>query len=842
MIYLDDLRNATGGQLFGDASADRFTSFCRDVNLVKPGSLYIALRTETGDGHRLIEQAVKAGAAGVLCQEPPTCDVSRVTVVLVGDTTVALGQWAAYVLRQYGTTVIGVAGLLGKSRACEAISAVLSTRYSVYQSRHNLSGQYDLLLNLGDLTEEHQVAVLELKGRYPGETSRLLTIIRPQLAVITSTNPAGQLQGWRRSDDARWEAQQVLEALPENGTAVLNADDEQVLELRRFSRGDRLTYGQRVGERITTADLLAYNIAHYLDRTAFDLRYDKQVLRNCHLPVLARTGLSASLAALSVGLLFDIPLEDGLRALSDLSSLPGRLRLLEGVRGSFLVDDTAGTTPVAIMAALEWLAGVDTGGRGKIIVLGSPDERDEETMHAYMEIGLKVSQSIDFLVACGEMACVAGRAAQRAGMSSAQMTLLYDTSKVADVVLGYLASPGDLVLVTGGQRVQMEPVAQRLLKNPAAGEWGTIPNKRALGPVRRDPEWSSWIELDLEAVAHNIQQFRQRLRSGLETMAVVEANAYGHGVAQVATAALSSGVTMLGVSSLGEGVELRRWGIEAPILILGHVLPQGMWQAITHDLTVSLYDAEEMHALAQAARGLGRVAKVHLCIDTDTEEMGIPWERAASLTRELVRLEVLEIDGLYASFSRLENGGQERYGREQLARFTAVYNSLHASGLRIPRVHADSIIAVTMPEDYLTMARVGHVLLGIDPLAGSSYSMSLHPVLSWKTRVTQIKVLSNKEQIATISVGYADGLRAVPDSPIKVLLKGQRASVVGRPGANRSMIYVSNLTDAQVGDEVVLIGWQGRDEIGVSEVAHHLGVTILEAFCAISDCVPRMVM
>jgi alanine racemase len=327
-------------------------------------------------------------------------------------------------------------------------------------------------------------------------------------------------------------------------------------------------------------------------------------------------------------------------------------------------------------------------------------------------------------------------------------------------------------------------------------------------------------------------------------MAVVEANAYGHGVTQIATAALDSGAMMLGVGSLREGLELRRRGIEAPILILGHVLPQGMRQAVAHDLTVSLHDAEGMRALAQAARSLGRVAKVHLCVDTGGEGVGVAWKQVASLARELVRLEVLEMEGLYTPLALSGATDLARYGRERLAIFAAIYNNLNASGLRISHVHVDSTLATMMAEGYLSMARLGPILLGLDPLDRTSYSLDLRAVLAWKTGVIQTRVLPSGEQVATVAVGYADGLRAGPDNdhPVEVLAKGQRVAVVGEVAANRSMIYMSNLANVQIGDEVVLIGRQGRDEIRAAEMALCLGVTPLEALCSISDSVPRIVV
>lgn len=840
MIYLDDLRNATGGQLFGEAVTDRFTGFCHDVQLVKPGSLYVALRTEAGDGHQLIEQALAAGAAGILCHDPPTCDVSRTTVILVGDTAVALGQWAAYVLRQYGTMVIGVAGSLGKSSTCEAVSAVLGMRYSVFQSQQSRPGQLGLLLNLGALTSNHQVAVIELKGRYPGEMAQLLALLRPQMAVITAISPVWNRYGWGSVDTVKQETRQIVEALPDQGTAVLNADDGQVLELLQFIRAGRVTYGQQAADRPPTADILASAVGLYLDRTVFDLAYARQTRKGCWLPVLARPNLSAALAALSVGLLCDIPLEEGLQALSGVRPLPGRLGLLDGVRGLLLADDTFDATPAAARAALEWLAAVDMGGREKLLILGDLTAEGEEGVQAHMEIGPEIARSADFLIACGDMACVAGRAARRAGMASERVLLLYDQAAIPPAVTRLVSSPGDLVLVAGGRQARMESTVQQLLKNPADRAWLARQDSRASDVGWPDPGWPSWIELNLQAVAHNVQEFRRRLSSGMAVMAVVAADAYGHGAVQIASAALNSGVSMLGVASLGEGVALRRAGIEAPILVLGQVPHQGMARAIAHNLIASIHDGEAMRALAYVARGLGRTVKAHLCVDAGTGGVGVPLEQVVVLVRELVRLEVLDLDGLYMHGGLAKDGIDSADERDRLGRFTSLYTGLHASGLTIPCIHVDGTIAATMPESYFTMARIGPALVGIDPLAGTSYSLNLQTVLTWKTVIAQVKTLPGEKRIAFIPVGYADGFRSSKGSPAEILIKGRRVPVVGRPETNCSMIYVPPLTEIQVGDEAVLLGRQGSSQIAASDIARRLGDSALEVLCSISSRIPRV--
>jgi alanine racemase len=146
-----------------------------------------------------------------------------------------------------------------------------------------------------------------------------------------------------------------------------------------------------------------------------------------------------------------------------------------------------------------------------------------------------------------------------------------------------------------------------------------------------------------------------------------------------------------------------------------------------------------------------------------------------------------------------------------------------------------------MPESYFTMAQAGSALVGVDPLADTSYSLNLQPVMAWKTAVAQVKSLPGAKRIALIPVGYADGFRTSKGSPAEILVKGRRVPVTSKPEANCSMIYVPPLTEIQVGDEVVLLGRQGSGEIKISDIARHLGVSPLEVLCSISARIPRLV-
>lgn len=854
MISLEDLRNATGGQLFGRVAAAQFPDFCHDVRRLEPGQLFVAIKTGYSDGHHDIESAIAGGAGGVLCQEPPTCDVTGATVILVGDTVAALGQWAAYVLRRYDTTVIGVLGTLGKSSTREAIATVLRGRYRVYNNPDALPGRAGIPLGLGGLVPEHQIALVELVSDFPGEMADLLAIAQPHIGIITNI-ATGAAQDVGDLERRQLESLLLLDALPPDGSAVLNRDDVFVRAMLNRAQSSIMTYGLEASTNSPDFDLAANNVQFYVDKTGFDVQHRNTRLKGCLIPTLGRPGLYAALVAFSVGVLFDISLKDSLQALSNLRALPGRLSLLDGTRGSLLIDDTFDATPASTSAALELLSTVEAGQGRRIFVLGDMRSQAETAEQAHRDIGQMSANLVDLLITCGDLASVAGRAARQAGLPPEQTALAYRHDDAANIVRNFTRQ-GDIVLVTGGRQSRMERVCGQLLSDAADRTW--LPRQHDIpgGIASLRPTWPSWIELDLDAIAHNIRAIRRRINPNVRLIALVEANGYGHGAAHIASTAVNNGADMLGVASPNEGYLLRQAGIEAPILVLGYTPAWEVQQAVLNDLTVTIYDRDNANVFDRTAHELKRVVRVHVRVDAGLGQAGLLPDDVIPLVRSLVRLDSTEIEGLYTHFSLVADPSEIAYTREELARFTAVVTNLRASGLTIPYIHAaGSAALLTLPESHFTAVRAGLIMYGVAPSLHIPCPPDFRRALNWKTHITQLKTLpagwfvgygniyqaEAEEQIAVIPVGYADGFRDPTQNEIEVLIRGQRAPVIGRTAMSQSVVYVSHIPDVRTGDEVVLIGRQGAQEIRVEELADCRGTSYYELLTGISSRIPRLV-
>jgi alanine racemase len=846
MIYLQDLRNATGAQIYGQAAADTFDDFCYDARQAQPGQLYVAVSINGSDGHEHIGQAIEGGASGVLCETPPQGDVSGLTVLVVEDVTSALAQWAEHVLRKSGATVVAIGGELGKSVTQQAIVAVLSTRYNVYNNSHDLRGRLGLALGLGRLTTGHQVVIIELARDHFGEMRSLLAMTRPYVGVVTNLGNIPS-HGPLSLEHGLEECQELVAALPADGTAILNYDDKPVRHLDGQADCQALTFGQDISGQGFGADLLGYNIRFSEDSTAFDVRYAASRFQGNTTTLLGQPGLYAALAALSVGMVFEVPLSEGLRALNRLVPLPGHLNPLPGIGGTWVIDDSFSATPDSVCAALDWLAMVPVRGR-RVFVMGDFGQPDDIAYEVQREIGRRAAEVADLFVTCGQQAAIAGCAAREAGYTPDQVQLVYNFNDAAACVED-VVGPGDVVLVQGHPQARMERVVECLLAYPE--DAARLPRRQVytlqLHPPR--PARLTWIELDLEAVAHNVRQVKARVGEDVSVMAIVKANAYGHGAVQVATTALNNGADYLGVASLDEAMQLRQAGVTEPILILGHTPAWGARQAVQNDLAVTIYDLETARAFDRAARELRWTVKAHIKVDLGMGRLGLLPDQVAHLVRKLNHLEAVEIEGIYTHLLLADDLARTAQTREQLRQFTAVLRSLDAAGMSLRYVHAANSAAIlSLPSSHFNMVRLGLAMYGLHPSVDVPCPPDFQRVLTWKATVVQVKSLSpgdgnNADQprrIAIIPVGHADGFRRAPRDWGEVLIRGERAPLSGPVAMNLAMVDVTHIPGARAGDEVVLIGRQGRHEITAEDVARRLDTVNYEIVASIPAHIPRI--
>lgn len=830
MINLNDLIKSANGQLFGEAAAQLFSEFVFDAADARPTTLFVALRTAQGDMHYDIPEAIRNGAAGILCNEPPNEDTTGITVVIVRDSIDALMLWSRFVLGRMGAKVIAVAGTASKSVTTHTLSLILEKRYTVFEGDPDTDGLLAIPLTVARIKPDTQFVVMKLSPTAANQMSEMVQACQPSVVIITGIDKLVSAT-FESRDQFIAEHVMLLNSLAPTDLAVLSFDDDTTRELARHTRARVRT----VSIEHFGADLMATNVLIGSERTGFDLRSDQEREVGRWSPLLGRQHLTSALAALVTALELDIPLKDGVRVLSHVDYLPGRMRPLAGKQGALIVDDTYHATLSSTLTALHWLAEARSEGRRVTLVIGDLDNLGSSSAFAHRTIGAQAAATVDFLVTVGPEAALVGRSAIDTQMNARQIFTCYGVQDAISALSALDLTSEDVVLVLGGSNARMEQVVRGLLADSGNASLLVRQESSRYETVNYSLK-PSWKEVSSDILGRNVQIVRASLNPEVTLMAVVKANGYGHGAVQTARTALANGAGYLGVANMVEALELRDAGITAPILVLTSVPVAAVRIAISQNITATVFDLEIARQFDRAARSAGGKLNVHVKIDTGMGRMGILADEAITAFRHLHAMNHLTMEGVYTHFASADDN--EEFTRQQLDTFKPIVRSLKAGGFEIRYYHAaNSPGSLLGEETYFNMIRAGVMLYGLQASKLVALPTGIQPAMAWKTTVLQVKTLPAghsvgygrtyitkvPETIAILPVGYADGLRRAPYAWKEVLIHGKRAPVIGRISMEKCAVNVSHIEGVAMGDEVVLLGRQNYDRISAEEVGVWLG-------------------
>jgi alanine racemase len=362
-------------------------------------------------------------------------------------------------------------------------------------------------------------------------------------------------------------------------------------------------------------------------------------------------------------------------------------------------------------------------------------------------------------------------------------------------------------------------------------------------------QYPTWVEVNLSAIENNVKQTIQHV--GVPFMAVIKDNAYGHGTVEVAKVAVASGVSYLAVSRFCEAQILRQAGIQAPILCLGMVTPAEVDEAVASHVTVCLHSFEVADMFAQRARAAGKPITVHLKVDTGMGRLGVQVDEIVVLAQYTLKQGNLQIEGMFSHFANADQVGDDLTPK-QVARFQQAVNALHSQDIHPRWLHlCNTAGTLAYPEARFTMVRGGSAVLGIWPFNYDlPYPEFLRPALAWKARLAsckllpagsgvgygQIYTLTQDELIGVMPVGYGDGLRRLPGN--EVLIGGERVPVRGKLCMDQTMIHLPKRYP--FGEEVVLIGQQGKEYIGLVDLSVRYKTPQVDVSTGINIRVPRV--
>ena len=386
-------------------------------------------------------------------------------------------------------------------------------------------------------------------------------------------------------------------------------------------------------------------------------------------------------------------------------------------------------------------------------------------------------------------------------------------------------------------------------------------------------KFPAWVEIDLDCLQENIALLKgmigqamigQRVISeGMTDRAmigqhariclVVKADAYGHGSVEVSRAALEAGVDVLGVATLHEAIELRRAKVSAPVLILSPSLPSEIEEIITYGLRPSISSLDFARKLSQASQKRSKIVPFHVEVDTGMGRTGLDYDTSYETLKEIASLPAVVTEGIYTHFPDAENEDLS-FAQGQLEKFTSLISRLKADGITFELVHAaNSAGILNVPHSFFNMVRPGLMVYGLRPAGQGASACQVTPVMSFKSCIVQLRRVSSgsfisygrtyrvsrDSLIGVVPVGYGHGYSWSLSNAGQMLVRGKRASIVGRVTMDLTMLDVSDVPGVQEGDEVVLFGRQGDEEITADEVALKAGTVSYEILCSIGKRVVR---
>ena len=775
-------------------------------------SLFFAIVGSRRDGHQYLGELYKKGVrCFVVSRADSFAGLPQANVWLAEDATAALQQLAAAHRRRFALPVIGITGSNGKTIVKEWLFQLLHQDYRIVRSPKSYNSQIGVPLSVWQLLPEHELAIFEAGISQLGEMEKLAPIIRCNIGLLTNIGEAHQ-EGFpsravKLSEKLRlFEGAEVL---------IYCCDDEQVAQAVRALGQACLSWSRR-----SCADLQVLQCEMTADATQLAVLYQGRRL-DFHIPFADEISIENALHCLAVMLYLGVPDAQISARMARLEGVAMRLETTAGINGCTLINDSYNLDLTALAAALSYLQRQPYPGRHTLI-LSDILQSGEPRPRLYAKVGKLVRDSgIGRFIGIGaEITALAPHLPP-----AVEASFFPDTD-------AFLAQQkhrdfrDEAILVKGARPFAFERIVRRLA-----------------GKVHQTE-----LEVDLSALLHNLRVFQSCLEPTTRLMAMVKAAAYGSGSLEVARALEFHQVGYLAVAYADEGVELREGGISLPILVLNP--EEAVFDSILrYGLEPELYSLRLLREFGRFTLEAGRQVPVHLKLETGMNRLGFDEDSLGPALELLARYPHLEVRSAFSHLAASEAPAHDAFTHQQAARYEALYAQLAAAlGYRPLRHILNSSGIARFPQYQMDMVRLG---IGIYGIGGGALQPQLQPALTLRARLSQIKTLAvgdtvgygrsgrvnRPSRIATVSIGYADGLpRAAGQGRYGLLIHGQRAPIIGNVCMDMCMVDVTDIPLVAEGDTALVFG----PGLPVEELAAALGTIPYEVLTSVSPRVRRV--
>lgn len=768
--------------------------------LATVGAVFFAIKGARHDGHRFIKHVYDSGVRHFVVEQPVSLP-GDASYICVHSCVEVLQALATLRRRQFSIPVIGVTGSNGKTIVKEWLYQVLSQKFSIVKNPGSYNSQLGVPLSVWNMAPHHTLGIFEAGISQPNEMVRLEAIIQPTLGVFTNLGSSHN-EGFESDEEKVAEKSRLFA----NSQLVVYCRDHALVHQALSRLGVRtLSWGMHASSDIVIKRGRAVEVAY--NRQSFTLPMpfsDAASVENC-------------MHCVAVMLHFQFAVEHIQQAVSQLRAVPMRLELKEGVRQSQVIDDSYNNDLAGLRTSLNFLSNQHQRKRRVLILSDIQQTGLSSAEWVRFVADLTLQAQVELFIGIGDEL-------------KSQSAFFPPSAKFYTTTREFLSAleeedvANSTVLVKGARSFGFEQIVQRL-------------QRKIHGTV---------MEIDLDAMVHNLNYFKAQLKPETKVMAMVKAFAYGSGSREVANLLQYHNVDYLGVAYTDEGVELRENNVRLPIMVM-NPSPDAFENLITYQLEPEIYSFGLLHAFTQHLQG--RTCTIHIKFDTGMHRLGFGEPDVAGLAAVLREHPAIRVASIFSHLAGADEAQHDEYSHRQAVQFERVATSLsEALGYR-PLFHLlNSPGILRLPRYQFDMVRLGIGLYGIDPTG--QVGSRLRPAATLKTVVSQVHVLpdgatvgygrqgkiSGKRKVATLAIGYADGYsRAFSRGVGSMLINGQRFPVLGNVCMDMTMVDVTG-GDVKEGDEAEIFG----KGMPIDQVASWINTISYEILTNTSERVKRV--
>lgn len=804
-----DLRHWSGFQKAGGnlSSPAMIKQISLDSRNIDSDSLFIALKGARDDGHQFVSMAAKAGARYALVQEDwrPSNELTDLILLRVKDPLESFQDIASAYRQQQHAIVIGVTGSYGKTMLKDLLSTIVGHTKKVVTSPGSFNSQIGVPLSLLNIQKEDEVAIIEAGISHKNEMERLVRIISPNCAILTNVGNA-HLSTLKDRETIAQEKMKLLSCLSTPQWVLLPQDP--ILKPYIPQHNEKYYYWNNESPSLPHAKLMKKD-------SGTTLPYHIKFPDGNDFSGKITSGFSYFLDLITIAIkaawLLEIPSTVIASALEHYHPEPMRTEIWKSPLGATFINDTYCSDPQSVDLALRHFEQAPSYSK-KVFVFGGMRPCKQKTAANYRRIGKTIARhQLDALMLYGnhDFSPVIEEINQASPKTEISLCQTYHE---AVNQMKKKIHHDDVVVIKGPAKEPLEKVTEAFHES--------ICNNQCL--------------INLSAIRANLDTLRSKLEPATRVMVMVKALAYGTDDIRMAKFLASCKIDILGVSYVEEGVSLRRSGISQSIFVINAALYETA-KVVNWDLEVGVSDHAMITALAKEAEVKKKVVHVHLHIDTGMSRFGCRPEEALSLAKAIVQSSYLKLEGVMTHFASADDPKQDPFTLSQVKLFEDTLQELNNHGISVPWQHAsNSSAAIRFSLPQFNMVRIGLAIYGLYPSDEVKKTLELQLAIALTSRVVGINISKQGEtisygrtytvskpqqRIAVLPIGYFDGLHRNYSGRGEVIIRGERAPMVGKICMDYTMVDVTEIPDVQVGDSVLIFG--------IDEYGHYLSPEIL---------------